>query len=89
MVMLVTFMSREYPFNVKGAGHCISCRCSQELVGHPFWQVKLPTIAMPPEPMFDAFVAKYNLAPSGPEEQMLSSTVSISRVKVEQPHAFV
>ena len=47
----------------------------QELIVHPFWQVKLPLVPMPAEPVFDAFVAKYKLAPIGPEEQMLNSSV--------------
>jgi serine/threonine protein kinase len=37
----------------------------QELVAHSFWQLAIPPLAMPEEPMLAAFISKYNLAPSG------------------------
>ena len=35
----------------------------RELVDHPFWQVRLPVVPMPPEPALEAFIVKYRLAP--------------------------
>lgn len=45
---------------------------SQELCAHPFWQVRLPTLDLPPEPALEAFIARYNLAPT--VEEMRQST---------------
>ncbi len=36
----------------------------QELCAHPFWQVRLPTLELPPEPALDAFIARFGLAPT-------------------------
>lgn len=45
----------------------------QDLVGHPFWQVRLTVVAMPPEPALEDFIAKHCLAPTREEQQMASS----------------
>ncbi|PNW72926.1 hypothetical protein CHLRE_14g612000v5 [Chlamydomonas reinhardtii] len=44
----------------------------RELCAHPFWQVRLPTLDLPPEPALEAFIARYNLAPT--VEEMRQST---------------
>ncbi|KXZ51880.1 hypothetical protein GPECTOR_11g315 [Gonium pectorale] len=36
----------------------------KELCAHPFWQVRLPTLELPPEPALEAFIARYGLAPT-------------------------
>lgn len=38
-----------------------------ELLVHPFWQVQFPSLDMPPEPAFEAFIRKNNLLPANGE----------------------
>ncbi|GLC54130.1 hypothetical protein PLESTB_000827100 [Pleodorina starrii] len=44
----------------------------KELCAHRFWQVRLPTLDLPPEPALDAFIARFGLAPT--IEEMRQST---------------
>ncbi|GFR42705.1 hypothetical protein Agub_g3628 [Astrephomene gubernaculifera] len=44
----------------------------KELGEHPFWQVPLPTLSLPPEPALEAFIAQYGLAPT--KEEIRQST---------------
>lgn len=39
----------------------------QGLVQHPFWQLQIPALEMPPEPALEAFIRQYNLAPTHEE----------------------
>ena len=50
----------------------------QELIVHPFWQVRLTSVPMPPEPMLEAFIAKYHLAPTGEEQFALAANTTVS-----------
>lgn len=45
---------------------------SQDLCQHPFWQVRLPLLELPPEPALEAFIARFNLAPT--VEELRQST---------------
>ncbi len=55
---------------------------AQELCAHPFWQVRLPTLDLPPEPALEAFIARYNLAPT--IEEMRQSTRDGLKVSARQ-----
>lgn len=42
----------------------------QELVVHPFWQARMVLLELPAEPALDAFIQRYNLAPTTEEIRM-------------------
>ncbi|KAG2493011.1 hypothetical protein HYH03_008674 [Edaphochlamys debaryana] len=44
----------------------------KELCEHPFWQVRLPVLDLPPEPALEAFIQRYGLLPT--VEEMRQST---------------
>ena len=60
---------------------CLPPACHlQELIVHPFWQVSMTALSMPPEPALEAFVKAYKLAPAdtNPRASMASqSAVSL------------
>jgi len=49
---------------------------------HPFWQVSLTALSMPPEPALDAFIKAYKLAPVDANPR--ASIASQSAVSVQQ-----
>ncbi len=71
--------SRALQCTVVGLGAGAGCKLAdvprcvpQDLCQHPFWQVRLPLLELPPEPALEAFIARFNLAPT--VEELRQST---------------
>ena len=64
------------------------CIFVQELIVHPFWQVRLSPVPMPPEPMLEAFISKYHLAPTGEDQFASLSNSSVRLISLKcWPHS--
>ncbi len=57
-------------------------RLPQELVVHPFWQVQLQWLDMPPEPQLELFIRQNNLAPASMDPRASMAAVSAVRTRL-------
>ncbi len=55
------------------------CVCVQELVVHPFWQVQLAWLDMPPEPQLEQWIRqnKLEITAADPRQSMVASQLAV------------